>query len=111
MQKEQKKNSIFIIISFSFFVSFYFIHLIVVVTSGYINSSTSVDLLQRHKQNFASSDRAYHSADTIDEALRTPWASHYEIKRGPATPNLPSNSSDSTYFKLVFFSSHKIMNI
>lgn len=74
----------------------YFIHLIVVVTSAYNNSNTSTELAQRYKQSLATSDRAYHSTETIDEALSPPWALDYEIKRRAATPNPPSNSTDST---------------
>lgn len=37
-----------------------------------------------------SKERFAYTAETIDEALRTPWALDYEIKRRPATPNLPS---------------------
>ncbi|CAF0733774.1 unnamed protein product [Adineta ricciae] len=58
------------------------------------NNNNVNDVLQRYKQSIASSERAYHSAGTIDEALRTPWALHYEIERRPATPNLPSTSTD-----------------
>ncbi|CAF2686928.1 unnamed protein product [Rotaria sp. Silwood2] len=59
-----------------------------------INTNTSVELLQRYKQSIAPSDRAYHSTDTINEALNPPWALHYEIKRQAVTPNLLSNSTD-----------------
>jgi hypothetical protein len=90
--REQKKNSTYF---FSLFL-FEFIHLIVVVTSAYNNSNKSADLLQRYKESIAPSDRAYHSAETIDEALNPPWALQYEIKRRAATPNLPSNSTNST---------------
>jgi hypothetical protein len=73
----------------------HFIHLIVVVTSDCNNSSAGGELLQRYKQSIAPSDRAYHSTETIDEALNPPWALHYEIKRQPVTPNPSSKSTDS----------------
>jgi hypothetical protein len=79
----------------------HFIHFIVVVTSAYINSNTSAEPLQHHKQSTASSDRAYHSIETINEALNPPWALDYEIKRRPATSNLSSNSTDSTSNKSI----------
>lgn len=40
----------------------------------------------------ASTNRLYHSNDTIDEALRTPWALDFDIVRRPATPNLPTQT-------------------
>jgi hypothetical protein len=86
---KQKKKKNFI------FVFFDFIHLIVVVTNAYNNNNTSTELLQRYKQSIAPSDRAYHSVETLDEALTPPWALHYELKRRPATPNPPSNPTDS----------------
>ncbi|CAF1001721.1 unnamed protein product [Adineta steineri] len=64
-------------------------------TNGSINNNDSnLDVVQRYKQSMAPSQRAYHSPDTLDEALRTPWALHYEIERRPATPNFPSQSTD-----------------
>ncbi|UJR26838.1 hypothetical protein I4U23_008150 [Adineta vaga] len=63
-------------------------------TTNCINNTTTYDVLQRYKQSIAPSERTYHSAGTIDEALRTPWALHYELQRRPATPNLPSHSND-----------------
>lgn len=59
------------------------------------------DVLQRYKQSMAPSERAYHSAATLDEALRTPWALHYELERRPATPNLPSHSGEGTSTRLA----------
>jgi hypothetical protein len=78
----------------SFFL-FYFIHCIVVVTSAYNNTNTNAELVQRYNQSIAPSDLAYHSTETINEALTPPWALHYELKRRAATPNLPSNTTDS----------------
>ena len=75
--------------------SFYFIHLIVVVKSACHKSNTSVELLQRYKQSTEPSERAYHSVETIEEALNPSWARHYEIKREPALPNLPFTSIES----------------
>ncbi|CAF1324843.1 unnamed protein product [Rotaria sp. Silwood1] len=67
------------------------------LTNGFANTfnnnNTNVELLQRYKQSIASSDQAYHSTETIDEALNPPWALHYEIKRRPITPNLSMNMS------------------
>lgn len=89
----------------SFFSSssslFYFIHLIVVVTSAYNNSNTSPELVQRYKQSIASSNCAYHSTETINEALSPPWALDYEVKRRVATPNPPSNTTDSMSNKFI----------
>lgn len=68
----------------------------VVVTSAHNNNrNTNVELLQRYKQSVASSERAYHSTETIDEALNPPWALHYQIQRRAATPNLPLESTES----------------
>ncbi|CAF1165571.1 unnamed protein product [Rotaria sordida] len=63
------------------------------------NNNTSFELVQRYKQSIASSDPAYHSTETIDEALDPPWALHYEIKRRPITPNLSLNSTDISMHK------------
>ena len=68
---------------------------IILVINTYNNNNSNNDLLQRYKQSVAPSDRIYHSSETIDEALTTPWALHYEIQRRPATPNPPSHSTDS----------------
>jgi hypothetical protein len=92
-KKNKRKNQFSLLLFFlTFNTFFYFFHLIVVVTSACINSNTSVELLQRYKQSIAPSDRAYHSTETIDEALSPPWALHYEIKRRPVTPN-PTDST------------------
>ncbi|CAF3431073.1 unnamed protein product [Rotaria sp. Silwood1] len=64
--------------------------------NGYNNNNSNNELLQRYGQSMAPSERIYHSAETLDEALRTPWALHYEIQRRPATPNPPSHSTDTT---------------
>jgi len=66
------------------------------VTSASVNSNTNNEILQRYKQSIAPSDRAYHSAETLDEALNPPWALHYDIKRRAATPNPASNLTEST---------------
>ena len=82
----------------SFFPPFLliFIHIIVVVTSAaYNNSRTGIDVVQRYQQSVAPSDLVYHSTETINEALNPPWALHYQVDRRPATPNLPSNTTDS----------------
>ncbi|CAF0776381.1 unnamed protein product [Rotaria sordida] len=63
--------------------------------NGYNNNNSDNELLQRYGQTMAPSERIYHSAETLDEALRTPWALHYEIQRRPATPNPPSHSTDT----------------
>ena len=55
------------------------------------------EVIQRYKQSVAPSERIYQSVETIDEALKTPWALHYEIDRRPATPNLPSHSTDREF--------------
>ncbi|CAF4513802.1 unnamed protein product, partial [Rotaria sp. Silwood2] len=60
------------------------------------NNNSNNELLQRYGQSMVSSERIYHSAETLDEALRTPWALHYEIQRRPATPNPPSHSTNTT---------------
>jgi hypothetical protein len=60
-----------------------------------INDGNNSDVLQRYKQSIASSERIYHPSETIDEALKTPWALHFEVERREATPNLPSHSNDS----------------
>ncbi len=60
-----------------------------------MNNCNNNDVTQRYKQSIAPSHRIYHSAGTIDEALRTPWALNYEVQRRPATPNPPSHSNDS----------------
>ncbi len=73
---------------------FYFLCRFVIVTS---DCNTNLELVQQNKKNIASNDRAYHSTEIIDEALKPPWALDYEIKRRPATPNLQTNSTDSTY--------------
>jgi hypothetical protein len=73
----------------------FFSRLIVVVTSAYSNNGTSVELVQRYKESVAPSELAYHSTETINEALTPPWALHFELKRRPATPNLPSNTTQS----------------
>jgi hypothetical protein len=70
-------------------------HFIILVINGYKNNNSNNDLLQRYKQSVAPSGPIYHSSETIDEALTTPWALHYEIQRRPATPNPPSHSTDS----------------
>jgi hypothetical protein len=65
-----------------------------VINSGNNNNSNN-NIIQRYKQSITPSERIYHSIETLDEALRTPWALHYEVQRRPATPNLPSDSNDS----------------
>ena len=54
------------------------------------------DLLERYTQSIAASERAYRSSETIDDALTTPWALHYEVNRGPATPNYRTDPKEST---------------
>lgn len=54
------------------------------------------ELVHRYAQSVTSSEPIYHSTETLDEALTTPWALHYEIKRRPATPNFSIQSADST---------------
>ena len=68
---------------------------IILVINGCNNNNSNNELVQRYKQSIAPSDHIYHSTETIDEALTTPWALHYEVQRRPATPNPPSHSSDS----------------
>lgn len=64
------------------------------LTNVHNNRNTNAELLQRYKQSVAPSERAYHSTETVDEALTPPWALHYQIQRRPATPNLPSDSKE-----------------
>jgi hypothetical protein len=63
------------------------------------DNNSNTNLLQRYKQSTAPSEPIYRSIESLDEALRTPWALHYEIQRRPATPNFPSNTDDSMYLK------------
>ncbi|CAF3433090.1 unnamed protein product [Rotaria socialis] len=56
------------------------------------NNKTGVEFVRR-SQSVASSNRPYHSIETINEALSPPWALHYETKHRPATSNFSSNSS------------------
>lgn len=58
-------------------------------------NSNDDELIQRYKQSLAPSERVYQATETIDEALKTPWALHYEVERRPATPNIPSHQSES----------------
>lgn len=58
------------------------------------NNNNNDDLLHRYQQSIAPSERIYQSTETLDEALKTPWALHYEVERRAATPNFPSNSID-----------------
>lgn len=58
-------------------------------------SSNDQNILQRYHQSITPSERDYHSTETLNEALRTPWALHYEIIRRPATPNFSCNSTES----------------
>ncbi|CAF3388747.1 unnamed protein product [Rotaria socialis] len=60
------------------------------------NSNNNNEVIRRYTQSMAPSEPIYHSADTLDEALTTPWALHYEVKRTPATPNPPSHSTETT---------------
>ena len=76
--------------------SFSLFFLVPVINDEYPSNSNTDDVLQRYKQSVAPSERVYHSPETIDEALKTPWALHYDVERRPATPNLPSHSSDCT---------------
>lgn len=45
------------------------------------------------------SERDFQSTETLDEALRTPWALHYEIQRRAATPNFSCNSTQGKLIK------------
>jgi len=58
------------------------------------NNNNNSDILQRYQQSIAPSERIYQSTGTLDDALKTPWALHYEVERRAATPNFPSNSVD-----------------
>lgn len=62
-------------------------------------SQTDPNVLQRYQQSITSSERDYHSTETLDEALRTPWALHYEIQRRAATPNFSCNSTEGELIK------------
>jgi hypothetical protein len=53
------------------------------------------NVVQRYEQSIASSERAYRSAETIDDALKTPWALHHNVERRLASPNFTSNSTQS----------------
>ncbi len=59
------------------------------------NNSNHNNVVQRYQQSIAPSEPVYHSPETLDEALRTPWALHYAVQRRAATPNFPSDSTDS----------------
>ncbi|CAF1574567.1 unnamed protein product, partial [Didymodactylos carnosus] len=54
-----------------------------------------IECIKRYEQSVAPSEQIYRSTETIDEALKTPWALHYEVKRRPATPNIPSNDKNT----------------
>jgi hypothetical protein len=60
---------------------------------------TDPNVLQRYQQSMTTSERDYQSTETLDEALRTPWALHYEIQRRPATPNFSCNSTEGKLIK------------
>ena len=64
-------------------------------------SNTDPYVLQRYQQSLTPSERDYHSTETLDEALRTPWALHYEIQRRAATPNFSGNSSEGELIKAI----------
>lgn len=59
------------------------------------NNNNNHELVQRYEQSVAPSEPIYHSVETIDDALRTPWALHFDLQRRPATPNPPPHSNDS----------------
>ncbi len=83
------------------FKNFFFV--IILVVNNYNSNSSEDAVLQRYKQSTAPSERIYQSIETLDEALRTPWALHYEVQRRPATPNFPSNSTDSMFKKYICY--------
>ncbi|CAF1032060.1 unnamed protein product, partial [Didymodactylos carnosus] len=74
----------------------------------YINNGINKDLIRngnecinRYEQSITPSEQIYRSAETINEALTTPWALHYEVKRRPASPNIASNEKYSEMSTLV----------
>ena len=54
------------------------------------------EVYRRYKQSMATSERIYQSTETVEDALKTPWALHFDVEHRAATPNLDSHANDRT---------------
>lgn len=69
------------------------VELVFILLLAMDSSMCSDDIYRRYQQSVAQSERIYQSAETIEEALKTPWALHFDVERHAATPNVHSGAS------------------